>query len=77
MEGCVSKTHKKIRPNIPLADRITCPVKEASEVSGIGLTKLYELINDGTLETTKVGTMRLVLVRSLIKLLDPSDKKAA
>jgi hypothetical protein len=39
--------------------------KRASEIAGIGLTKIYELINDGRLVTKKVDGMRLVSVASI------------
>jgi excisionase family DNA binding protein len=39
--------------------------KEASRLTAIGLTRLYELLNDGTLESVKVGRKRLVSFASL------------
>jgi hypothetical protein len=33
--------------NIPFAQRLTCTVAEACEVTGLGRTKLNELIGDG------------------------------
>jgi hypothetical protein len=39
--------------------------KRATKMADIGLTRLYELINDGTLKTRKVGGMRLVSVESI------------
>jgi excisionase family DNA binding protein len=54
---------------IPFAQRLSCTIAEACEVTGLGRTKLYELIADGHLATTTVGRRRLVLVRSLLSLL--------
>ncbi len=54
--------------NIPFAQRLTCTVAEACEVTGLGRTKLYELIGDGRVTTTTVGRRRLVLVQSLLAL---------
>ena len=54
---------------IPFAQRFTCTINEACEVTGLGRTKLYELIGDGHLATTTVGRRRLVVVRSLLSLL--------
>jgi excisionase family DNA binding protein len=34
--------------------------RQACELSGLGLTTLYRLINDGTLETRLVGRARLI-----------------
>ncbi len=55
---------------IPFAQRFTCTINEACEVTGLGRTKLYELIGEGHLATTTVGRRRLVVVRSLLSLLE-------
>ena len=55
---------------IPFGQRLTCAISEACEVTGLGRTKLYELIGTGQLATTTVGRRRLVLVSSLQALLD-------
>jgi excisionase family DNA binding protein len=55
---------------IPFTQRLTCTISEACEVTGLGRTKLYELIGDGHLATTTVGRRRLVVVRSLLSLLE-------
>jgi len=55
---------------IPFAQRLTCTINEACEVTGLGRTKLYELIGAGHLATTTVGRRRLVMVRSLLSLLE-------
>jgi excisionase family DNA binding protein len=55
---------------IPFAQRLSCTIAEACDVTGLGRTKLYELIGDGHLATTTVGRRRLVLVRSLLSLLE-------
>lgn len=39
--------------------------REASRLTGIGLTRLYELLNDGTLISTKLGHKRLIRYASL------------
>lgn len=54
--------------NIPFAERITCTIPEACEVTSLGRTKLYELIGKGQLDTITIGRRRLVVVRSLLKL---------
>jgi hypothetical protein len=44
---------KVVAPSaIPFAQRLTCTIAEACEVTGLGRTKLYELIGDGLLTTT-------------------------
>jgi excisionase family DNA binding protein len=64
-EGSEQKT-------LPFAERISCTIHEACEATGLGRTKLYELIGSGQLITTTVGRRRLVVVRSLLALLDPT-----
>jgi excisionase family DNA binding protein len=54
---------------IPFAQRLTCTIGEACDVTGLGRTTLYELIGTGRLRTTTVGRRRLVLVDSLLALL--------
>ena len=38
--------------------------------TGIGKTKLFELIANGALETTSIGRRRLILYRSLQRLIE-------
>ena len=54
---------------LPFAERLSCTIDEACEATGLGRTKLYELIGAGQIITTTVGRRRLVMVRSLIALL--------
>ena len=56
--------------SVPFSQRLSCTIKEASKASGLGPTTIYALISDGTLESTKVGRRRLILVRSLRKLIE-------
>ncbi|HEX4105800.1 MAG TPA: helix-turn-helix domain-containing protein [Rhizomicrobium sp.] len=58
--------------NIPFPERVTCTVPEALRVTGLGRTKLYELIGQGSLRTFKIGRRRLIVVESLLALV-PSD----
>lgn len=44
---------------------ITITINEALRVSGLGRTKLYELIGSGTLKTITIGRRRLVVYASL------------
>jgi len=39
--------------------------KRAAQIGGFGLTRCYQLINDGSLKTAKVGGMRLVSIDSI------------
>jgi excisionase family DNA binding protein len=56
---------------VPFADRITCTIADACAATGLGRTKLYELIGAGSLATTTIGRRRLVLVSSLLRLVEP------
>jgi excisionase family DNA binding protein len=56
-------------------------IPEASRLTGIGNTKLYQLIGDGVVETTAIGKRRLVIYKSLEALVNsgrsmPSDTPA-
>ena len=55
---------------LPFAQRLTCTIDDACEVTGLGRTKPYELIGAGRIVTTTIGRPRLVVVRSLLALLD-------
>ena len=44
---------------------ITVRIKDACRITGIGRSKLYELIAKQEIEVIKVGTMTLVLVAGL------------
>lgn len=63
---------------LPFAQRLTCSVAEACEVTGLGRTKIYELIGNGRVATTTVGRRRLVIVPSLLALVgvdaSPADR---
>jgi excisionase family DNA binding protein len=48
---------------------LTVRVPEACRITGIGRSKLYELIRDGKIRTIKVGAMTLVPVSSLAEFL--------
>jgi excisionase family DNA binding protein len=63
--------------DIPFAQRLTCTIAEACTATGLGRTKLYELIAAGNIATTTVGRRRLVLVRSLQCFLDPDTSNAS
>ena len=62
--------------NIPFFERFTCTVPDALQATGLGRTKLYELISNGVIETTKVGTRTLVVVASLKRVAEPAKATA-
>jgi hypothetical protein len=58
-------------PTIRFADRLTCTVAEACSATGLGRTKLYELMGAGLIDSSTIGRRRLVQVQSLLKLVAP------
>jgi excisionase family DNA binding protein len=72
----LQKAANRTHATIPFAQRLTCTIAEACEATGLGRTKLYELIGAGCLDTTTIGRRRLVLVRSLRMLLDEEDAQS-
>jgi len=58
---------------MPFAERRTCTMKQAMQASGLGHSKIYELINEKRLASTKVDGRRLIVVESLLKLLAPPE----
>jgi len=49
---------------------ITVRVREACRLTGIGRSKLYELMSAGEIETVKVGTITLIPTAALQRFLD-------
>ena len=71
VEQIASSAPESVRSQtVPFVQKLTCTINEACEVTGLGRTKLYELIGNGHLSTTTVGRRRLVVVRSLLSLLE-------
>lgn len=53
---------------IPFGERPTCTIAEACQATGLGRSKLYELISAGQIDTARIGRRRLVRVPSLLQL---------
>jgi excisionase family DNA binding protein len=64
--------HEKTLPLTPLA----VSIREACRLSGLGRTKIYELIADGRLTTVKIDRRTLIPFEDLTKLLS-SERTAA
>jgi excisionase family DNA binding protein len=59
-------------------DPVLCSIADAARMLGIGRTKAYELIDDGSLATITIGTRRLVKVDSIKRLAEgPATRDAA
>lgn len=50
-------------------DRITCTVKEACLISGLGQTSVWNMIRAGKVESVYIAGRRLIVIASLRKLL--------
>ena len=48
----------------------TTSITEAAKALGLGRTSIYALINEGRLETIKIGRRRLIKVESIHRLLE-------
>ena len=46
------------------SDIISIPVTEFCRMTGLGTTKIYELLNSGELQSVSIGKRRLVLMDS-------------
>jgi hypothetical protein len=66
----LSGTH---RASPTTLEPITVPVKEALRISGVGLTKFNELVNEGRVKVVRLGGLRLVDYSSLKALLTSTD----
>lgn len=49
---------------------LTYSINDAAQVSSLGRTRLYELINEGKLERVKIGNRTLIKAASLHRLLE-------
>ena len=63
--------------SVPFNQRISCSISEACSATGIGRSKLFQEIAAGRIETRKVGSRTLIIVRSLKKWIDPDSDVAA
>lgn len=50
--------------------KITATVRDACGMTGLGKTKLYQLIGEGKVDTVTIGRRRLIKVESLKALLE-------
>jgi excisionase family DNA binding protein len=50
--------------------RLAYPVNEAASLIGLGRTKLYEAISDGSLQAVKLGRRTLIPADALQKFID-------
>lgn len=67
-ENASEAAEQKMRRMAPQVAPITVRIPEACRMIGIGRSKMYELIQEGRIETVKLGTSTLVVVESLVTL---------
>lgn len=65
----MSETPKDERQNAPSFRPLSVRIPEACRITGIGRSKLYELIQPGDIAVIKIGAMTLVPIDSLEALL--------
>jgi excisionase family DNA binding protein len=61
---------------LPVFDRLAVTINDATRMSAIGRSKLYEFIKDGRLPIVKIGSKTLVRVdalKALLKSLEAPD----
>ncbi|WP_334181776.1 helix-turn-helix domain-containing protein [Novosphingobium sp.] len=54
----------------PLTEPLAVRIPEACRLTGIGRSKLYQMIARGDIETIKVGAITLVPMRTLRRLIE-------
>jgi predicted DNA-binding transcriptional regulator AlpA len=54
---------------IPFGERLTCSVDDATKVSGLSRSMVYNKMKSGEIEWTKIGARRLIKVPSLLRFL--------
>ena len=62
-----------LEPPLPI-ERISVRIPVAIEMTGIGRSKLYELIAANEVQSVKIGRSTLILVDSLHRLIERSGK---
>lgn len=55
----------------------TASVRATMDMTGLGLTKVYELMNEGVLRSTKIGRRRLIFIDSIDAMLEHGAQKTA
>jgi predicted DNA-binding transcriptional regulator AlpA len=65
--------------SLPIREREAVTALTAAQFIGISRTRIYELLQDGTLEGRVIRGRRVVLVRSLLRLIgeSPTTKRRA
>lgn len=67
----------KSTPHFDTGDSILVSIKDACGLLGIGTTMLYELLDDGKLESVKIGKRRLIKRASILEYVEELSQDAA
>jgi excisionase family DNA binding protein len=59
----------QMKSTTPRIAALSLTLRQASEVTGLSVRKLYELIGEGKLASVTVGRRRLVIAKSLEELI--------
>ena len=62
---------------LPIWDRMTVPLGEFVELSGIGRTAVYGMMQSGELKSVTLGKKRMVIVASYRELLERAMREQA
>jgi excisionase family DNA binding protein len=57
----------------PELERLGYSIKEAAQVTGLGVRTIYRLLAAGTLESVKVGDRNIIKAASLRRLMDADE----
>lgn len=57
------------RPAIPMFQRATWSVAETTQMTGLGVTTIYDRMKNKTLLSRKEGKKRLIVVATVLKML--------
>lgn len=71
-KGVIEIDYSLVGKCVPFAERSTCSITDACQAVGFGRTKLYELMDEGHIQTVKIGRRRVVHVQSLLEYLSLS-----
>jgi hypothetical protein len=65
------------RADIPFKQRLTCTIRQTEVATGLGRTKINELIDEKKIDIVHVGSRVLIVVPSLLKLFGLNDDPPA
>jgi hypothetical protein len=65
-----------------MSDKITAPINDFCQWSGISRRQVYRMLDRGQIESVKIGDMRLVIIDSYRRLIErtrvpPKQQRAA